>query len=100
VAPQYLPGPQPAKHLYFAPSDAQSASAVQIFEHALPGEVQPPSPNVASSRQAPDAQSPSKSHRAPFGCAVIPAVLHAAMSIKAKSAPGMERIGSEATRGF
>jgi hypothetical protein len=77
---------------------------VQIFEHAFPDEVQPPSPNVASSRHAPDEQSPSKSHEAPFGCVVIFAVLHAALHTatiaRIIDAATSDLIDSEPTRDF
>ena len=76
VAPQIFVVPHPPKHLKPAPSAAQSESPLQVFEQALPAEVQPPSPaTTGRSRHAPELHSPSVLHAALAALPVAEVVL-------------------------
>jgi hypothetical protein len=76
VAPQIIVVPHPLKHLKPAPSVAQSASPVQVFEQALPAELHPPSlATTGRSRHAPELHSPSALHVALAGLPVLLVVL-------------------------
>jgi hypothetical protein len=80
VAPQDFVAPHPAKHMYLAPSELQSASVEHVFEHALPTVLHPPSLlKTARSRHAPEPHSLSEEHVALAGFPPVLLLLQATM---------------------